>query len=133
LKRILVILILGSLSLHCASRLGVIYYLFNQNSKESFLLSIGLIDEISISICSNDFQPKNRVYLENTQETTTRIPILPSAEEIHLFISHSEVSILDALAKKLQLHITPYLTLATDGFNSDSFQPPENSLMPLNS
>jgi hypothetical protein len=84
-RKALSAIVLLSLMLHCASRLGFLSYLYQQ--KEKIALSIGLIDEIPIAPCSSEYDFGDSNKLDVKHEADHPAPLLRQASEITLFFS----------------------------------------------
>lgn len=84
-KRIFAIVILLVMTVHCAGRLGVISYLYQQ--KNTIAQTIGLISELPIAVCSGDYDFDGGFqFVEATDESSTP-PIVFQAKEVNLFLS----------------------------------------------
>src|SRR6185436_13620850 len=83
MRRTLALLILFSMILHCASRLGVLSYLYeNRNHIAS---TVGLISEVPIAICSSNYDFNDGLHIQHT-DTDPSFPVsFLTAHEITLF------------------------------------------------
>lgn len=82
MKRILIFLILFSMMLHCASRLGILSHLYK--NRHEIAHTFGLIKEVPIAICSeSDFANGASLLLPDHQDQSA--PIFSHAPEINLF------------------------------------------------
>ena len=89
MKRAISIIILLSMTLHCASRLGVISYLYEQRHEIAY--HVGLIAEIPIAMCGAEYFSKNAsliIHAPNTDSPGDVPSYFASAKEIILF-SHA--------------------------------------------
>ncbi len=87
LRHFLIGVILFSMMLHGAARLGVLSYAYEQRHEIAFAL--GLIDEIPITTCSHEyFADGNLTLHEIDQESQNAVPaVVFTAQEIHLFMN----------------------------------------------
>lgn len=84
MKRALCLLILVSMTLHCASRLGLLSYLYQNRHTVAFTL--GLISEIPIAVCSSDYEGGKTLVITAPDETDKSLPATIShAGEINLY------------------------------------------------
>ena len=86
MKRILVALILFSMVLHSASRLGVLSYLYQQRREIAY--AVGIIAEIPIAMCSSDYDLNSGLSIVSADKSDLSTPpALIEAKEIQLFFS----------------------------------------------
>lgn len=86
MKRILIFLILFSMTLHCASRLGILSHL--HKNRHEIARALGLIKEIPIALCSeSDFANGATLLLPDHHDES--IPTFHQAPEIILFCVES--------------------------------------------
>jgi hypothetical protein len=97
LKRLFVCLILTSMMLHCAGRLGILDGLYHQRHRLAY--SLGLIAEIPIAICSGDFDFDNKFNFQSDDKDETRTPISSQSRDITLFL----------VSDDLYLNFNPYI------------------------
>jgi hypothetical protein len=90
MKRMLCAIILFSMMLHSASRLGVLSYLYKQRHEIAF--QVGIIAEIPIALCSGEYHADTTLKIQD-EETGKALPILSTAHEINLFIQETELAI----------------------------------------
>ena len=84
MRRTISLIILLSMMLHCASRLGVLSYLYENRHEIAF--NLGLLEEMPITRCESDHGFSTTLKIEH-QESDKRLPVnLNQAREIHLFI-----------------------------------------------
>ena len=86
MKRIVSIVILMSMMLHCASRLGVISYLYE--TRHDIAYHVGLIAETPIAVCSGDYFGENGplvIHEANSDDTQQAPAQIATAKEITLF------------------------------------------------
>ena len=117
-------LILGSMVLHCAGRLGLLSHLYENRHRIAY--TIGLITEVPIAMCSSDYDfDAGLTILENdSAEQPHQQHLFVQAQEIILFMppaatqpSVSEIPI----AMKA---VTPYSGQPYHTANADIFHPP---------
>lgn len=82
MKKAVIYLVLFSLTLHCAERLGLLSYLYEQRHKIAF--SVGLIEEIPISLCNSDYDFEKGLKI-HAPVTDHSLPPIFAAREITLF------------------------------------------------
>ena len=86
MKRAVCVILLFSMFLHGASRLGVVHYLFSK--RHSIAYSVGLISEIPIATCSGDYLSNHApLIIKDADDTDERLPSTFSvAKKITFFI-----------------------------------------------
>ncbi|AYB29130.1 hypothetical protein D4L85_00380 [Chryseolinea soli] len=88
MRRAVILVILCSMMLHCASRVGFLSYLYSQRHEIAYRL--GLIAEIPIALCSSDYDFNDGLTVHSNDEDGASQRTLPIALEIKLFfVSHS--------------------------------------------
>lgn len=127
MKRIACIIILLSMTLHCASRLGILSYLYQK--RHHIAHAIGLIAEVPIAMCSSDYHfDKNLIIHDASEEAQEREPAgLAPASEIVLFVQPiataiSSIPITDQSQCSLYVetsYLSPVISI---------FRPPCNSM-----
>jgi hypothetical protein len=88
-KKTLCYIILFSMVLHCASRLGVLSHIYQY--RHHIAQAIGLVVEIPIAVCNSDYYADQLVFQSDEQHDA--IPAFVVAMEINLFIQVSGVAI----------------------------------------
>jgi hypothetical protein len=86
MKRMLCAIILFSMMLHSASRLGVLSYLYKQRHEIAF--QVGIIAEIPIALCSGQYHADTTLKIQD-HEAGKALPMLSTAQEINLFIQET--------------------------------------------
>jgi hypothetical protein len=88
MKRLVCIIILLSMVLHCASRLGVISYLYTK--RHAIAYNVGLIAEIPIAMCHGDYHAKQApLILDHSEDDDQQMPVQFShARELQLFVQN---------------------------------------------
>ena len=106
MKRTISIIILLSMVLHCASRLGFISYLYS--NRHDIAYSVGLIAEIPIAICSSDSAlPDAPLIIEYPQDADTSVPVhFGQAKEIVLFLDTHQTNSVGSLRHTIVEHNT---------------------------
>ena len=102
-RKLLSVIILFTMVLHCASRLGGLSYLYEK--RHDFAYSIGLITEKPIAICSSDYDFGKGLAIVSADEDTPTAPGIIQSQEINLFF----ISLLELA--------TPERSLVVDGFS----------------
>lgn len=124
-KRLLVYLILTSMILHCAGRLGLLDSLYQQRHRIAY--NLGLIAEIPIAICSGDYDYDfdDKLKFQSGDADETEIPISYQLRDITLFLVNDDLNLncepyILSTAINVLHKVNPYLspTLAI-------FQPPK--------
>jgi hypothetical protein len=71
------------MTLHCASRLGFIDYIYNERNIIS--AAIGLIDEVPIAVCGSGYEQPKRFKINHQKEHQSFPPAPTKAQAINLF------------------------------------------------
>jgi hypothetical protein len=112
------------MTLHCASRLGVLSYLYEKRHSVAF--TIGLISEVPIAMCNNDYDfNEGLVIQEDTERDSTLPPIAFHTQEIHLFCN--DFTDLSADANRFALQIDNSSVVIDHTYNTPAlsiFHPP---------
>jgi hypothetical protein len=83
-RRILSIIILISMTLHCASRLGILSHLYQQ--RHAIAYAIGVVAEMPIALCSSDYDFNDELLIP-IEDMGESIPAtLQQAPELQLFL-----------------------------------------------
>jgi hypothetical protein len=90
-KRLLVYLILTSMILHCAGRLGLLDSLYQQRHRIAY--NLGLIAEIPIAICSGDYDFDDKHKFQSGDADETEIPISYQLRDITLFLVNDDLNL----------------------------------------
>src|SRR6188768_2953536 len=83
MRRTLALLILFSMVLHCASRLGVLSYLYE--NRNHIANTIGLISEVPIAMCSSDYDFNEGLHIQTADAHPSAPASFLTAHEITLF------------------------------------------------
>jgi hypothetical protein len=106
MRRAVCILILVSMTLHCATRLGMISYLYSK--RHQVALAAGLIQEIPITLCkSDDYRKSTPLVIINTDLQDQNLPIqFTHTSEINLFFESANTDILRTIPGIAPKHST---------------------------
>lgn len=84
MRRIISLVILCSMMLHCASRLGILSYLYQE--RHSIAQAVGLIQEVPIALCSSDYDFNQGLLSIQDHNDSETLPVtFGHAHEINLF------------------------------------------------
>ncbi|MBX2897066.1 MAG: hypothetical protein KF763_16590 [Cyclobacteriaceae bacterium] len=121
IKRLTIAIILFSMVLHSASRLGVLSYVVA--NKASIAYSLGLLNEPPITSCSQDFYFADRFTISAVAEEKN-VARLPVAIEIQLFFVET-LTIKENTHTELKITPTPVQVFPfCDGVKNSVFRPP---------
>lgn len=110
MKTVFSFLILSSMMLHCASRLGMLEHLYQQRHQIAFRL--GWISDIPVPLCNSDYHFKNELGI--SQHSSDKMPLhFNTASEIILYLQAREVYVKDLVpatlsAQQAQVFINNY-------------------------
>lgn len=79
------ILVLFVMTLHCAGRLGVLSYLYQ--NKAQIAHTLGLIAEIPVALCGSDFYSDPGFVFQSHEDTSSTPPLVLQVGEVQLFIT----------------------------------------------
>jgi hypothetical protein len=122
-KRLLVYLILSSMILHCAGRLGLLDSLYQQRHRIAF--NLGLIAEIPIAICSGDYEFGSKLNFKTDDQKEANVPISYQASEIILFFVAEDLQPIQKPEITSRFFNTQYTAVAYCSPNQAIFQPPK--------
>jgi hypothetical protein len=121
IRRAISILILTSMTLHCASRLEWLDYLYAK--RHSIAYSLGISVEQVITSCGFDyFQGDSLDFKQTTDESSH--PELVKAQEIHLFLVLKHVPLLQPNPLLINQPLSVYSIQEYNLYFSDIFHPP---------
>lgn len=126
MKRTVSLLILTSMMLHSASRLGILSRLYEE--RHQIALSVGLISEIPIASCSSDYDFNTALNVQFDDEKSP-LGVLAQAQEINLFLpATGPVRTLAAQPHPIaSLAWSTYVVMTVQDPSLDIFQPPRIS------
>jgi hypothetical protein len=73
------------MTLHCAGRLGMLSYLYQNRAQIAHTL--GFIAELPIAVCSSDYDSGSGFVFESNDDSTATPPMVLQVNDIHLFIT----------------------------------------------
>jgi hypothetical protein len=119
IKKALVYTILITMTLHCASRLELLNYLYNNRHDIAF--AIGLSAEKAIAMCSSDYSRDSKLLLPSEDRHPSS---LIHAQEINLFAPQHQF-VFESNAR-LEILLLPgeYVSLPYSSPLADIFHPP---------
>ena len=91
LRKGVVFLILTTMVLHCASRVGFLSFLYKQRHEIAY--TIGVIAEVPIAMCNSDYDFNGGLTLETSGDEESIPPALFQAKEINLFFSKDYIEL----------------------------------------
>jgi hypothetical protein len=117
-------LILASMVLHCAGRLGLLSHLYE--NRHHIAYTIGLITEVPIAMCSSDYDfDGGLAILENdTAEQPGQQHLFVQAQEIILFMPPAATQPSFTETSFTVKGLTPYSGQFYHTANADIFHPP---------
>lgn len=83
IRRILATIILLSMVLHCASRLGILSYLYKNRNELAYI--VGLVSEVPIALCSSDYDFNEGLHIQQADTQPGTPASFLTAQEITLF------------------------------------------------
>jgi hypothetical protein len=110
--------------LHCASRLGILSWLYSK--RHDIAYHIGLIAELPIAMCNGEyFAKQSPLLIKSSGSSDTSMPVqFAQATEILLFIHSSNKTDLQAVSKTKTDHNTAFLAIHYRQPVIDVFHPP---------
>jgi hypothetical protein len=84
IRKLLIGCIFLSMTLHCGFRLGFLDQLYK--NRYAIAVSIGLITEVPIPVCSSDHDYRTCLTINTTDQADASVPVTVRAEPINLFI-----------------------------------------------
>jgi len=125
MRKIIGLVILVSMTLHCAGRLGFLSYLYQERNSIAF--SLGLVEEKPIAVCSHEYDFNEDIQIQDDQSES--LPVhFPQAQEINLFLSNLTFDLSPndyPLLQEVQFHPCDRAFYSTP--LSEIFQPPRIS------
>lgn len=127
MRRIISLVILCSMMLHCASRLGLLSYLYQE--RHAIAHAVGLIQEIPIALCSSDYDFNQGLSIQVHDDSETQPVTFGHAHEITLFAPDNDFDNTRYSHHYLAgtLNQPPYLATISPSPHFKIFQPPRIS------
>jgi hypothetical protein len=127
MRRIISLVILSSMMLHCASRLGILSSFYQQ--RHIIAHAIGIIREIPIALCSSDYDFNKGLSIQDNDHSETLPAKISHAQEITLFAPNSRFDGTERLHYYLAgtINQPPYLATIFQSPHGKIFQPPKVS------
>lgn len=124
MKRTFCGIILLSMMLHCAGRLGLISYL--HNNRHEIAYTIGLITEIPIATCNGEYFAKQApLIIEDDDSADQQLPVqISRAREILLFSHEMSFNLSMNLSELLLTHNTSFTEVQYNSPVLRIFHPP---------
>ncbi len=121
MRRTVSLIILTSILLHGASRLGVLSHLYENRHRIAY--AVGLIAEIPIALCSGDydFSPGLKIQAQSDEHSA---PPIFQAREIVFFLDMPFVSVDYQTFLLSKMDYRPYQEIAYHTPPADLFHPP---------
>jgi hypothetical protein len=92
LKRGIIAIVLFSMVLHSASRVGFLSYLYQQRHQIAY--SLGFIEEVPVAVCNSEYDFNQGLAIESADDSESNLPAaMLLANEIHLFFIKHTVDI----------------------------------------
>jgi hypothetical protein len=122
MRKVVIFIILGSMILHCASRVGLLSYLYQNRNEIAFTL--GLTDEIPIAMCNSDYDFDKGLTIQSADHDETSQRTFPVAFEIKLFFDSDRTQIPDRTQTSLHTGYIPAVNRLLQGCPHSVFRPP---------
>jgi hypothetical protein len=119
MKKFLSILILVSMTLHCASRLELLNYLYS--NRHDIAYAVGLSAEKVIAMCSSDYSPDSKLLLPSEDRHPSS---LIHAQEINLFAPQHQLVFESNVRLEILLLPSGYVSPPYSSPLADIFHPP---------
>jgi hypothetical protein len=105
-RRVICLVVLAGMIVHCAARLGVLSYVYEK--RHNIALSVGLIAEIPIATCSHDYDFGNGLVFNSSSSDDQKAPSsFSTAREIILFLQTGAIAF-EAIWQPLNLQSISY-------------------------
>ena len=121
LKRVASLLIITSMILHCASRLGILSYCYE--NLHDILFAVGMIKEKPIAFCDSNYFAE-KILARDLGDKNHHQPIFLTAQEIILSAPSDYFSLPDNTSTINSKPFTAYLSAYSGATASDIFHPP---------
>ena len=101
MKKVAIVVILVSMLLHCASRIGILSYAYQKRHEIAF--SLGITQERSIATCSSDYDFGRGLTIQTSDDESAGIPVAVfQTKEINLFIQEIAFNITRAVGVPIE-------------------------------
>jgi hypothetical protein len=122
MRKSLAYIVLLSMVLHCASRLGLLDKVYQNRNKIAY--SVGLIKEVPIATCSSDYDFGKGLTIQTADDDSTIPTHLKIASEINLFVPPAFTNPLRPSAIQIASSVNNYISIPYFSFLTDVFHPP---------
>lgn len=122
MRKVVIFVILGSMILHCASRVGLLSYLYQNRNEIAFVL--GLTDEIPIAMCNSSYDFDKGLTIQSADHDETSQRTFPVAFEIKLFFDSDRTQIPGRTQTSLHAGYIPAVSRLLQGCPNPIFRPP---------
>lgn len=124
LRKAVIGLILSAMVMHCAVRIGLVSYLYEQRYEIAFAL--GFIDEVPITQCGHQYLAEVDFYIDVPQDVNDlSLPQAAHVQEIHLFLDATPAIGFPADRGSLQVvHSSRVVSSGYPSPHSGIFHPP---------
>ncbi len=122
MRKVVIFVILGSMILHCASRVGLLSYLYQNRDEIAFAL--GLTDEVPIAMCNSDYDFDMGLTIQSADHDETSQRTFPVAFEIKLFFDSDKTQVPHRTQTPLRAVYIPAVSQLLQGCSQSIFRPP---------
>lgn len=122
MRKAVIFMILSSMILHCASRVGLLSYLYQNRNEIAFAL--GLTDEIPIAMCNSDYDFDKGLTIQSADHDETGQRTFPVAFEIKLFFDSDKTQVPDRTQIPIRAEYIPAVDRLLQGCSHAIFRPP---------
>lgn len=91
MRKVVIFVILGSMVLHCASRVGLLSYLYQNRNEIAYML--GFADEMPIAMCNSSYDFDKGLTIQSADHDETNQRTFPVAFEIKLFFDSDKTHV----------------------------------------
>lgn len=122
MRKVVIFVILGSMILHCASRVGLLSYLYQNRNEIAYTL--GLTDELPIAMCNSDYDFDKGLTIQSADHDETSQRTFPVAFEIKLFFDSDKTQAPARIQLALCAAYIPAVSRLLQGCQQSVFRPP---------
>ena len=122
MRKVVIFVVLGSMILHCASRVGFLSYLYQNRNEIAYTL--GLTDEMPIAMCNSDYDFDKGLTIQSADHDETSQRTFPIAFEIKLFCDFDKTHVPDRIETPLRVTSIPAVSRLLQGCSQSIFRPP---------